>query len=141
MYLFIIGTRPEAIKMCPVILEFRKHYKELVKVCLTGQHGDIVHDILKIFDVKYDYDFEIMKSSQSITYIITTIIENLQYIFNEKETRFVFVHGDTTTAMASTIAAFQNKIKIVHIEAGLRTNNINSPFPEESNRRIISQLS
>lgn len=140
MYLFVIGTRPEAIKICPIILKF-KEKKVPYKVLLTGQHTTLVDEVMKIFDIKVDYNLNIMKKSQSLGYIISSIMSELDKIFATQEFSHVIVHGDTTTAMASALCAFQNRIKIIHIEAGLRTKNLHTPFPEEANRRIISVLS
>lgn len=140
MTLFILGTRPEAIKLAPLILVY-KNNKKNYKVCITGQHKDMVKEILGFFDIYIDYDLDIMKDHQSLSYILSTIISSLEKIFMNDQIKCIVVHGDTSSSLAASLWAFQNKIKIIHIESGLRTNNISTPFPEESNRRIISTLS
>lgn len=140
MYLFIIGTRPEAIKICPIILEFQKNDIPH-KILLTGQHTNLVNEVLEVFGISTNYNLNIMKNAQSLNYIISEIIKNLDVILNNDKIEYVIVHGDTTTAFASALCAFQNKVKIIHIEAGLRTLNLKNPFPEEANRRMISVLS
>lgn len=140
MYLFIIGTRPEAIKICPIILSFIKNDIPH-KVLLTGQHTNMVSEVLEVFGICANYNLNIMKSNQSLNYIISEVIKNLDSILINEKIEYVIVHGDTSTALAAALCAFQNKIKIIHIEAGLRTSDLKNPFPEEANRRIISVLS
>lgn len=140
MTLFVIGTRPEAIKMAPLIWNFNNDNIEHI-VCSTGQHADLIKDVLDLFDIKIDIDFMIMKKNQTLSFITYEIIKKLEETFSaNKEIKNVVVHGDTSTSLAASIWAFQNKLNVIHIEAGLRTSSIDSPFPEEANRRCISQL-
>ena len=138
--LFIFGTRPEAIKMAPVILAAKKDKNFDVKVAITGQHRQMLDQILNFFDIKADYDFNIMRENQTLNDIAKMVIEGLDQVLLKEKFDCVMVHGDTTTAMSSSIAAFHHKIPIAHIEAGLRTYNMMSPWPEEMNRRLISVL-
>lgn len=139
MYLFVIGTRPEAIKMCPLIMEFNKRNLPC-KLCITGQHKELLNDVLEFFQIKADFNLNIMKLNQTITYILTSIIDGIDSLLKTEKIDYVFVHGDTTSALGAALAAFYNSIKIVHIEAGLRTVSLSSPFPEEANRRLISAI-
>jgi UDP-N-acetylglucosamine 2-epimerase (non-hydrolysing) len=140
--LIIFGTRPEAIKLVPLIYEFKKHSKKVdIKICVTGQHREMLDQVLDFFDIIPDYDFNLMKKNQNLHTLTADIILHFKNLFNIYNPDYVFIHGDTTTAMAACLSAFYSKIKICHIEAGLRTNNINSPFPEELNRQIISRIS
>ena len=140
LIVFVIGTRPEAIKMAPVIKKFQECSSISINVVLTGQHKDMVPKINKIFDIKADYDFDIMKKSQSLTDITCKTLSNFSEFFKSKKPDLLLVQGDTTTAFAASLAAFYEKIPLGHIEAGLRTENVYDPFPEEVNRRLISQL-
>ncbi|WP_276499329.1 non-hydrolyzing UDP-N-acetylglucosamine 2-epimerase [Pontibacter litorisediminis] len=135
----IFGTRPELIKMAPVIHELDKRGISF-KIVSTGQHREMLAPLLKWFAIEPDYDLAIMKKNQSINGIIHNSILELEKIFLKDNPNFVLVQGDTTTAFVAALAAFNNKIKIGHIEAGLRTNNIYNPFPEEANRRLICQI-
>lgn len=139
---FVFGTRPEAIKMYPVILEVQK-YPEWIEpiVVLTGQHKEMLDQMIHLFDIKPDYNLRIMKHGQSLSQISSQILMNLERIYHECNLDYVFVQGDTTTTFIGALAAFYQKIKIVHIEAGLRTDNKYSPYPEEINRRMTSVLS
>ncbi len=138
--LFVFGTRPEAIKMAPVVIEFKKNSNIDVKVCVTGQHREMLDQVLEFFEIVPDYDLNVMKSQQSLTEITCSILTNLDKILNDLNPQHVFVHGDTTTTFAASLAAFYKNIKIWHIEAGLRTWNILSPFPEEGNRQLTGKL-
>lgn len=139
--LSIFGTRPEAIKMAPVVkeLESRPNIKSVV--CVTAQHRGMLDQVLDIFNIKPDYDLNIMKPGQTLTYITTEALRKIEEIIKKEKPNLVLVHGDTTTAMAGTLAAFYQHIKVGHVEAGLRTYDIESPFPEEVNRQIIDNIS
>lgn len=139
--LAVFGTRPEAIKMCPLVLELNKHTQIECKVCVTGQHRSMLDQVLSIFRIKPDYDLNIMKPRQTITSITTSVLENMETVLRDCKPDVVLVHGDTTTSMAAALAAFYDQIPVGHVEAGLRTYNIYSPFPEEMNRKIISAIS
>ncbi len=136
--LFIFGTRPEAIKMIPLILESRRRNYSF-HVCVTGQHK-MVDDLLKQFNIIPDFNLKIMKKNQTINYIIHSIISSLEKIIKNRYD-YVFVHGDTTSALASSLWAFNNKMKVAHVEAGLRSYEKYDPFPEEMNRVLIDQIS
>ncbi|WP_288260263.1 non-hydrolyzing UDP-N-acetylglucosamine 2-epimerase [uncultured Prochlorococcus sp.] len=136
----VIGTRPEAIKLAPIIIEFRKSNEINLRVILTGQHKEMVLQVLNLFDIQADLDLEIMKKFQSLTYITSSILESLENEFSKFKPNLVIVQGDTTSALAAALAAYYQKIPIAHVEAGLRTNNLYYPFPEEANRKIISQI-
>lgn len=140
--LLIFGTRPEAIKMAPLVKEFKK-YPEVfdTRVCVTAQHREMLDQVLDFFEIKPDYDLDLMKPGQNLYGLTATIIESLKPILEEFNPDYVFVHGDTTTTMAGSIASFYSGSKVCHIEAGLRTNNKNSPFPEEINRQITGRIS
>ena len=139
--LLIFGTRPEAIKMAPLVKEFQKHSKVFdTKVCVTAQHREMLDQVLDFFDVVPDYDLDLMKPGQNLYTLTATIIESLKSILEDFRPDFVFVHGDTTTTMAGSIASFYSGAKVCHIEAGLRTNNKLSPFPEEINRQITGRI-
>ena len=139
--LLIFGTRPEAIKMAPLVKEFQK-YPELfdTKVCVTAQHREMLDQVLDFFEITPHYDLDLMKPGQNLYGLTATIIKSLKPILEEFEPDFVFVHGDTTTTMAGSIASFYSGAKVCHVEAGLRTNNKLSPFPEEINRQITGRI-
>jgi len=139
--LLIFGTRPEAIKMAPLVKEFKK-YPNLfnTRVCVTAQHREMLDQVLKFFDIVPDYDLNLMKPGQNLYNLTATIINSLKPILEEFIPDYVFVHGDTTTTMAGSIAGFYSGAKICHVEAGLRTNNKKSPFPEEINRQITGRI-
>ena len=140
--LIIFGTRPEAIKMAPLVREFMKHTNSfLTKVCITAQHREMLDQVLTFFEVKPDYDLNLMKPNQNLHSLTADIITNLKPILEKFNPDYVYVHGDTTTTMASSIAAFYSGAKICHVEAGLRTFNIRAPFPEEMNRSITAIVS
>ena len=139
--LLIFGTRPEAIKMAPLVKEFKKlSYTFDTKVCVTAQHREMLDQVLDFFEIKPDYDLDLMKPGQNLYGLTATIIESLKPILEEFIPDFVFVHGDTTTTMAGSIASFYSGAKVCHVEAGLRTNNKLSPFPEEINRQITGRI-
>ena len=139
--MLIFGTRPEAIKMCPLVKEFQK-YPESFKtvVCVTGQHREMLDQVLKIFVVRPDYDLNIMKQGQDLYDVTSRVLVGMRDVLKEAKPDVVFVHGDTTTSTAAALAAFYQQIPVAHIEAGLRTNNIYSPWPEEINRQITSRI-
>jgi UDP-N-acetylglucosamine 2-epimerase (non-hydrolysing) len=138
--LTIFGTRPEAIKMCPLALVLKDTPGIEGSVCVTGQHRAMLDQVLDIFGVTPDYDLQIMRPAQSITSITTAVLEGMEDVLRSSRPDIVLVHGDTTTGMAAALAAFYQKVPVGHVEAGLRTYNRYSPFPEEMNRRIISTL-
>ena len=139
--MLVFGTRPEAIKMCPLVKEFQKHTDEFETiVCVTGQHREMLDQVLKIFEVTPDYDLNIMKQGQDLTDVTTRILNGLRDVFKEIRPDVVLVHGDTTTSMAAALAAFYAQIPVGHVEAGLRTHNIYSPWPEEMNRQITGRI-
>ena len=137
----VFGTRPEAIKFSPLILELKKENFLRIRIILTGQHTEMVSQVLNLFKIKEDYNLEIMKNNQTLTHITSQILNKLKIEFTNNKPDLVLVQGDTTSAMASSLAAFYEKIPIGHVEAGLRTNSLINPFPEEANRRLISQIS
>ena len=137
----IIGTRPEAIKLAPLILEFRKYEHIKKRIILTGQHKEMVSQVMNIFGIKEDLNLDLMKSNQSLTYITNSAMEGLNLEFTKNKPSLVIVQGDTNTAFAGALSAFYQKIPVGHVEAGLRSDSIYDPFPEESNRRLISQIS
>lgn len=139
--LLVFGTRPEAIKMCPLVKEF-KRFPELfdTKVCVTGQHREMLDQVLHIFDIQPDYDLNIMKQGQDLYDITSRVLLGMRDILQEVKPDVVLVHGDTTTSTAAALAAFYQQISVGHVEAGLRTNNIYSPWPEEMNRQITSRI-
>jgi UDP-N-acetylglucosamine 2-epimerase (non-hydrolysing) len=139
--LFIFGTRPEAIKMAPIILACRRHPEQLnVKVCLTGQHREMLDQVMRFFEISGDYDLELMQPNQTLYDITARCLTLLQNVLREWEPDLVLVQGDTTSAFAGALAAFYSKISIAHVEAGLRSHNKYSPFPEEINRKLISAM-
>ena len=139
--MLVFGTRPEAIKMCPLVKEFQKHTEEFTTiVCVTGQHREMLDQVLTIFDVKPDYDLNIMKQGQDLTDVTARVLTGLRDVFKECRPDVVLVHGDTTTSTAGALAAFYAQIPVGHVEAGLRTHNIYSPWPEEMNRQITGRI-
>lgn len=139
--MLVFGTRPEAIKMCPLVKEFQKRSDEFETiVCVTGQHREMLDQVLQIFDVKPDYDLNIMKQGQDLTDVTARVLTGLRDVFKECRPDVVLVHGDTTTSMAGALAAFYAQIPVGHVEAGLRTYNIYSPWPEEMNRQITGRI-
>ena len=138
---FILGTRPEAIKLAPLINLFKENSFFEIRVVITGQHREMVYEVLNIFEIKPDIDLKIMRENQTLNKLNSIILESLEIEFDKFLPDIVIVQGDTTTAYAAAMASFYKKIKIAHVEAGLRTENLYSPFPEEANRRLISQIS
>ena len=139
--LLVFGTRPEAIKMAPLVKEFKLHPEHFeVSVCVTAQHREMLDQVLDLFEIYPDYDLNIMKPNQSLHDISSNILYGVKEVLDRFSPDLVLVHGDTTTSTFAALAAFYNKIKVGHIEAGLRTKNIYSPFPEEVNRRITGVL-
>lgn len=138
--LFVFGTRPEAIKMCPLIIKMKMQKEIECKICLTGQHREMLKQVMDTFDLKEDYNLNIMKVKQSITGVTVSILQGIDEILDIEKPNFVFVHGDTTTSFVAALAAFYKKISVCHVEAGLRTNDKYSPYPEEMNRRLISRI-
>ncbi len=139
--LFVFGTRPEAIKMCPLVKEFQKYPDTFdTKVCVTGQHREMLDQVLRIFDVKQDYDLNIMKQGQDLYDITARVLTGIRDVLQDAHPDIVLVHGDTTTSTAAALAAFYQQIPVGHVEAGLRTHNIYSPWPEEMNRQITGRI-
>jgi UDP-N-acetylglucosamine 2-epimerase (non-hydrolysing) len=140
--LTVFGTRPEAIKMYPVIKELLK-YKKRIKscVCVTAQHRQMLDPFLNNFNIKPDYDLNIMRSKQTLEYVTNTVLSKVSQIIKKEKPDYILVQGDTTTSMAASLAAFYSNVKIGHIEAGLRTYDKNKPFPEEANRCFIDAMS
>lgn len=139
--MLVFGTRPEAIKMCPLVKELQKRDKDFKTiVCVTGQHREMLDQVLKIFDVKPDIDLNIMKQGQDLTDVTVRILNGMRDVFKECKPDVVLVHGDTTTSTAAALAAFYAQIPVGHVEAGLRTHNIYSPWPEEMNRQITGRI-
>ncbi len=136
--LVIFGTRPEAIKMCPVVMELRKHPEFNVKVCVTGQHRQMLDQVLDVFQVKADYDLDIMHERQTLFDITTGIMTSIRAVLDAEKPDIVLVHGDTTTTFVSALACYYLQIPVGHVEAGLRTYDIYAPYPEEFNRRAVS---
>ena len=139
--MLVFGTRPEAIKMCPLVKEFQRHTEDFETiVCVTGQHREMLDQVLTIFDVKPDYDLNIMKQGQDLTDVTVRILTGMRDVFKACRPDVVLVHGDTTTSTAAALAAFYAQIPVGHVEAGLRTHNIYSPWPEEMNRQITGRI-
>jgi len=139
--LIVFGTRPEAIKMAPLVKEFEKHTNDFqTKVCVTAQHREMLDQVLELFEIIPDYDLDIMKPGQDLYDVTCNVLLGLKPVLNDFNPDVVFVHGDTTTTFATSMAAFYQKIKVAHIEAGLRTGNIYSPWPEEANRQLTTQI-
>ena len=138
--LTVFGTRPEAIKMAPLVKAFEKEKNIISKVCVTAQHREMLDQVLDMFDIKPDYDLNIMKAGQDLFDVTTNVLLGLKDVLNDFNPDVVLVHGDTTTTSASSLAAFYSKIKVGHVEAGLRTGDIYSPWPEEANRQITGVL-
>ncbi|WP_405338211.1 non-hydrolyzing UDP-N-acetylglucosamine 2-epimerase [Fibrobacter sp.] len=139
--LVVFGTRPEAIKMCPLVYKLKEAKGIECVVCLTGQHKEMLRQVMDAFNIKADFNLEIMKDRQTLTSITTTILESMEPLLKEVKPDIVLVHGDTTTSYAAALAAFYQQIPVGHVEAGLRTGNIYSPFPEEMNRLMTDRIS
>ena len=139
--LLVFGTRPEAIKMCPLVKEFQKYLTEFqTVVCVTGQHREMLDQVLQIFGVTPDYDLNIMKKGQDLFDVTSRVLTGMRDVLDAEKPDVVLVHGDTTTSMAAALAAFYRQIPVGHVEAGLRTHNIYSPWPEEMNRQITGRI-
>lgn len=136
----VFGTRPEAIKMAPLVKELEKRPNIKSIVCLTAQHRDMLDQVIEIFKIKPDYDLNIMKPNQTLSGITTEVITGIDDVIKKERPDVILVHGDTTTAMAAALAAMNNQVRVGHVEAGLRTYDKNSPFPEEMNRQIIDRI-
>ena len=139
--MLVFGTRPEAIKMCPLVKEFQKHPKEFETiVCVTGQHREMLDMVLSVFDVKPNYDLDIMHQGQDLYDVTSRVLLGMRDVLKQCKPDVVLVHGDTTTSTAAALASFYQQIPVGHVEAGLRTNNIYSPWPEEMNRQLTGRL-
>lgn len=139
--MLVFGTRPEAIKMAPLVKEFQKHPDEFrTIVCVTGQHRQMLDQVLEIFDIRPDYDLNIMKQGQDLYDVTSRVLLGMRDVLREAQPDVVLVHGDTTTSTAAALAAFYQQIPVGHVEAGLRTHNIYSPWPEEMNRQITGRI-
>ena len=139
--MLVFGTRPEAIKMCPLVKEFQKHPEEFKTiVCVTGQHREMLDQVLRIFEVEPDYDLNIMKQGQDLYDVTARVLTGMRDVLREAKPDLVMVHGDTTTSTSAALAAFYQQIPVGHVEAGLRTHNIYSPWPEEMNRQITGRI-
>ncbi|MCJ0576879.1 non-hydrolyzing UDP-N-acetylglucosamine 2-epimerase, partial [Enterococcus cecorum] len=140
-FLVVFGTRPEAIKMCPLVNELRTRKDVKTIVCVTGQHRQMLDQVLNTFNIVPDYDLSIMKKNQSLFDVTVTILERIEKVINAVQPDLMIVHGDTSTTFTSSLAAFYKKIPVAHVEAGLRTHDIYSPFPEEFNRQAVGIIS
>ena len=139
--LIVFGTRPEAIKMAPLVKEFKKHPEIFdVRVCVTAQHREMLDQVLDLFEIIPEYDLNIMQPNQDLNSITSNIIVKIKDVFKNYVPNLVLVHGDTTTSFAASLSAFYEQIPVGHIEAGLRTGNIYSPFPEEMNRQVTGRV-
>lgn len=139
--MLVFGTRPEAVKMAPLVKEFQNHPKEFqTVVCVTGQHREMLDQVLHIFEIVPDYDLNIMKQGQDLYDVTARVLTGMRDVLKEVQPDVVLVHGDTTTSMAAALAAFYQQIPVGHVEAGLRTHNIYSPWPEEMNRQITGRI-
>ncbi len=139
--LLVFGTRPEAIKMAPLVKAFQEQNNFFdTKICVTGQHREMLDQVLDLFEIKTDFDLDVMRPNQDLYDVTGKILQGMKEVFSRYRPDIVFVHGDTTTTFTVSLAAFYEKIDVAHIEAGLRTNNIYSPWPEEANRKLTSQL-
>ncbi|MGB3345308.1 MAG: UDP-N-acetylglucosamine 2-epimerase (non-hydrolyzing) [Aequorivita sp.] len=138
--LIVFGTRPEAIKMAPLVQKFLKNKNFDTKVCVTAQHREMLDQVLDFFEIIPDFDLDLMRPNQNLYSLTATIIENMKPVLDEVKPDYVYVHGDTTTSMAVGIAAFYSGAKICHVEAGLRTFNKQYPFPEEFNRQLTAKI-
>ena len=139
--MLVFGTRPEAIKMAPLVKEFQKRPEKFKTiVCVTGQHREMLDQVLRIFDIIPNYDLNIMKQGQDLYDVTARVLTGMRDVLKEAQPDVVLVHGDTTTSTASALAAFYQQIPVGHVEAGLRTHNIYSPWPEEMNRLITGRI-
>ncbi len=138
--MLVFGTRPEAIKMCPLVLEMQKDPRVEPIVCVTGQHREMLDQVLDIFDIQPDFDLNIMKHGQDLTDVTVSILSGLRDVISDVKPDCIFVHGDTATTFATTLAAYYQKVPVGHVEAGLRTGDLYSPWPEEGNRKLTGTL-
>lgn len=138
--LLVFGTRPEAIKMAPVVRTLQQESDFEVRVCVTAQHREMLDQVLQLFEIEPDYDLNMMRPGQTLTDITAAVIQGLEPILQSYQPDLVLVHGDTTTTFATSLAAFYQQVAVAHVEAGLRTGNIYSPWPEEANRKLTSSL-
>ncbi|MBQ8114653.1 MAG: UDP-N-acetylglucosamine 2-epimerase (non-hydrolyzing) [Prevotella sp.] len=138
--MLVFGTRPEAIKMAPLVKELQRHGEFETKVCVTGQHREMLDQVLRIFEIKPDFDLNIMKQGQDLYDVTMRVLSGMRDVFQQYTPDIVLVHGDTTTSTAAALAAFYQHIPVGHVEAGLRTHNIDSPWPEEMNRQITGRI-
>lgn len=138
--LVVFGTRPEAIKMAPLVKELQRSGKLKVKVCVTGQHRQMLDQVLQLFDIQPDFDLDLMRPGQTLTQLACAILQGMEGVFQQCRPDWVLVHGDTSTTMAASLAAYYQQIGVAHVEAGLRTHNLYSPWPEEANRQITGRL-
>lgn len=138
--LAIFGTRPEAIKMAPVIRQLETNCKIESKLCITGQHQQMLNSVLSLFDIRPDFNLQVMTSNQSLSSLTGKILLGLENIFKTFQPNLILVHGDTTTTFAASLSAYYHRIPVAHVEAGLRTGNLNSPWPEEANRKLTTVL-
>lgn len=136
----IFGTRPEAIKMAPVVQSLLAHPEIETKVCLTAQHREMLDQVVDLFKLPVDYDLDIMRSGQSLYDITSRVLRGLEEVLEKEKPDYVLVHGDTTTTFTASLAAFYKQIKVGHVEAGLRTGDLAAPFPEEANRQLTGVL-
>lgn len=136
----VFGTRPEAIKMCPLVLKLREHEEIETVVCVTAQHRQMLDQVLKAFKIEPEYDLNVMKDKQTLTHITSAVLEGLYEVINKEKPDLILVHGDTTTTFSAALASFYCKTKVGHVEAGLRTYDKYSPYPEEMNRRLVTNL-
>ena len=139
--MLVFGTRPEAIKMCPLVKELNTRDCIKTIVCVTGQHRQMLDQVLDTFDLVPEYDLSIMKEAQTLYDITANILLNMRIVLEKEKPDIVLVHGDTSTSFASALACFYSKIPVGHVEAGLRTHNLHSPFPEEFNRQAVDIIS
>ena len=139
--MLVFGTRPEAIKMCPLVNELKTRKDIITKVCVSGQHREMLTPVLKVFGVEPDYNLDIMKEKQTLFDVTINILDRIKAVLEKEKPDLVLVHGDTSTAFVTALACFYLQIKVGHVEAGLRTYNLDSPFPEEFNRQGISIVS
>ncbi|HHE3604750.1 UDP-N-acetylglucosamine 2-epimerase (non-hydrolyzing) [Pasteurella multocida] len=138
-FLVVFGTRPEAIKMAPLVEGLKKNNLNF-RICVTAQHREMLDQVLELFNIIPDYDLDIMNQTQTLSTVTSSILEKIQPVIDDYKPNVIFVHGDTATTLAASLAAYYNQIDIAHIEAGLRTNNIYSPWPEEGNRKLTAAL-
>ena len=139
--LIVFGTRPEAIKMCPLVIELKKRACFKTIVCVTGQHKEMLTPVLDLFQVKPDYNLSLMQKGQTLTDLTCRILKSFEEVLSKEVPDLVLVHGDTSTTFSAALSCFYNRIPVGHVEAGLRTYNIYSPYPEEFNRQAVSIIS